>query len=105
MAPPKRWSVIASGNYVSRSDGATYVTIGDVTVYFSEEKVIALVIGDTLYRTKELDSGIVYKRLRSALLRHKAKNVMQITRDDLHHHVEAAILQLATALIDEKLTA
>jgi hypothetical protein len=92
-----------AGNYVHRVDDACYVQLGDATVYFAGEKIIAFVASNVIYRTSELDNGIVYKRIRSAVMRHKASKVHQVTRDDLHTMVEAAIMTMASKLVDERL--
>jgi hypothetical protein len=92
-----------AGNYVSRVDDACFVEIGEATVYFAGHKVIAMAASDVIYRVNELDSGIVYKRLRAAVQRHKAKKVHQMKRDELHAMVEAAIMTMASKLVDDRL--
>lgn len=92
-----------SGNYIDRVNDATYVELGDTTVYFSGKQIIAMAAHDALYRVSDLDSGIVYKRIRTALMRHKPKTVHQMKRDDLHAMVDAAIMTMASKLVDEKL--
>ena len=92
-----------AGNYVHRVDDACFVELGDSTIYFASQKMIAMVTHDTLYRCHELDSGIVYKRIRAALMRHKPKKVHEMKREDLHAMAEAAILYMASKLVDERL--
>lgn len=92
-----------SGNYLDRTSDACYVEIGDATVYFSHQKAIALIAGGCLYRVNGLDSGIIYKRVRSALLRQKPIKVQEMSRADLNTLIEAAIMNMASRLVEEKL--
>lgn len=92
-----------AGNYVHRVDDACYVQLGEATVYFHSEKIIAMAVHDALYRVAELESGIVYKRIRAALMRHSSKKVHQMKREDLQAMVDAAIMTMASKLVDEKL--
>jgi hypothetical protein len=92
-----------AGNYVHRVDDACFVELGESIVYFAGQKMIAMVAHDTLYRVSELDSGITYKRIRAALLRHKPRKVHEMKREDLHAMAEAAIMTMASKLVDEKL--
>ena len=90
-------------NYVDRVNDAVCVELGETTIYFSNRKVIAMVAHDALYRVADLDSGIVYKRIRNAMLRHKPRRVHQMKREDLNAMVEAAIMTMASKLVDDKL--
>jgi hypothetical protein len=92
-----------SGNYIDRVNDAVFVEIGETTVYFADRKVIAMYAHDALYRVNALDSGIMYKRVRSAMLRHKPRKVHEMKREDLNAMVEAAIMTMASKLVDEKL--
>lgn len=91
------------GNYIDRVNDACFIELGETVIYFSGRKVIAMVAHDALYRVADLDSGIVYKRIRNAMLRHKPKRVHQMKREDLNAMVEAAIMTMASKLVDEKL--
>lgn len=102
--PTPKMLRFAAGNYVNRVDGACYVQLGEAVVYFAGEKLIALASKNVLYRINDLDSGIIYKRLRAALMRHQANSrVHQVSRADLQSLVEAAIMTLASNLVDDKM--
>lgn len=94
-----------AGNYGERVTDAVYIELGDATIYFSNKQLIAMIARDTLYRTDAIASSIVYKRLRSAMLRQKPKKVHQVRREDLNALVEEAIMTMASKLVDNKLGA
>lgn len=91
-------------NYGERVTDACYVELGETTIYFSGKQLIALISRDTLYRTDEIETGIIYKRLRSATLRQRPKRVHQVKREDLIALVEEAIMTMASKLVDNKLS-
>lgn len=95
---------IRAENFIERSDGAIQLTIDKSSIFFSQNKVIAIVVGDVLYRCAELDSGIVYKRIRAALGRQPVKHVNQVTRPELNAMVEAIIVRAGSDLIDKQIT-
>lgn len=92
-----------ASTYVDRVNDAVCVELGETVVYFSNKKVIAMAVHDALYRISDLDSGIIYKRIRHAMVRHKPKKVYQMNRDDLNAMVEATIMTMASKLVDSKL--
>lgn len=102
MAKPATVRFGAS-NYVDRVNDAVAVELGEATVYFCNRKIISMVAHDTLYRVDGVDSGIVYKRIRNAMMRHKPRKVHQMKREDLNAMVEAAIMALASKLVDNRL--
>ncbi len=95
------------GNYVERGDGAVFVRFDDTLVYFNDSKVIAVVTDGVAYRSMSRDDGINYKRVRAALngFMTGRRVVMTVTQADLQLHLEAAIMRMATKLVDRKLDA
>jgi hypothetical protein len=94
----------SSGNYIDRVSDACFVQLDEATVYFANRKIIALAAHDTFYRVAELDSGVVYKRLRAALQRHKGMTkVVQMKRADILPLVEAAVMAMGARLVDREL--
>lgn len=94
---------VTAENYIERSDGAILLTINSSKIFFSHGKVIAIVTGDVLYRTYELDSGIVYRRIKAALGRQPVKHVNQVTRPELNTMIEAIIVNAGIEHVDSQL--
>jgi len=92
-----------AASYLDRVTDACYVQLGETTVYFSNQKLIAMSIRDTLYRVTESDSAVTHKRVRAALLRANAKKIHQMKREELNALVEEAIMTMASKIIDSKL--
>lgn len=92
-----------AANYVDRVNDAVFVELGETTVYFCNQKVIALMTCDTFYRVEGLENGTVYKRIRSAAGRHQPRKIHQMKRDELNAMVEVAIMAMASKLVDNRL--
>ena len=105
-SPRARALQISSGNYASRVDGATFVMLGEATVYFADGKPIALAAKDVLYRIDKPynNGGVLYKRLRTVSLRHSDKSRIHVVgQADLQAMVEAAVMTMASNLVDERI--
>jgi hypothetical protein len=92
-----------ASTYVDRVNDAVCVELGDTVIYFSNKKVIAMYAQEALYRVDKLDSGILYKRVRHATMRHSPRKIHQMSREDLAAMVEAALMTMAAKLVDEKM--
>lgn len=95
--------VLTCGNYIERVDGAVYVRLDQTTVYFSQNKIIAIIHDKTMYRDADETQGQAYRRINAAIKRQQCREIKNISKPELHGMVEAAIMMLASRLVDEKL--
>lgn len=108
MPPLKRKTklpgpVLLCGNYIERTDGAVYVRLDKTTIYFSNQKIIAIIQDSVMYRDAEETSGHAYRRINAALQRQPCKETKNVQKHELHAMVDIAIMHLASRLVDEKL--
>jgi len=94
---------IAAGNYLDRSTGSVYIEIGKSKIYFHERKIVAIVVAGTLYRQKEFAEGIVYKRVRAAVMNSEARHVTEITRQEMQDMAVGLIMQEVSEEMDKRL--
>lgn len=94
---------ISAGNYLDRSTGSVYFQIGSSKIYFYSNKIVAVVTGGVLYRQKEMQDGIVYKRVRQAVLSSEAAKVAQVTRQELDDMATGLIMKEVSEEMDKRL--
>ena len=100
----KKRTRFAIGNYVERGDGAIYLKLDDVIIYFNDNKVIAVIIEDVAYRSQERDIGVNYRRVRTVLNNIRGVKIVQIvSQAELNMHLETALIRMGSKLIDTKL--
>lgn len=95
--------ILSAGNYLDRSTGSVYLEIGKSKIYFYERQVVAVVADRVLYRSREMSGGIVYKRVRQAVLASEAMHVSEVSRQELQDMAVGLVMKEVGEEMDKRL--
>lgn len=95
---------IEAGNYLDRATGAVYVSVAGAKMFFFTSRIIAISKGGVFYRGKTPEGGIIYRRIREALLKSEAKRTVEVSMAELNELASQIILEAATTEVSNQFT-
>ena len=94
---------LVADNYIDRATGSVYVKIGDTMLYFHHQMVVAIVSDRVLYRLKDMEAGIIYRRIRQAINSSSAKSVVSLNRVEMNDMVTGLLMKEVSDEVEKRL--